>query len=324
MFQFLGGLFASGTLVYITSAIKKGINTHLKLQRRENIAVAIDSLPPATRNFENMNASFSLMVLRKGVYKHAVDFKDLLKDIPHIDTTNYYNALPTLRVLIDFRGRFPKGEYFIDENMIAVSPKDECSTTLYSLMKVSATRKCGDSYAEGFARYKADDRENGIGIGLTDAYFDILFDRYFSPLVGEHTFEYPNELAALSIESIIGHEKMEELFFSCSLDGLVKSLSEFIPKERVISLIRKIDHINTISKSKNVVAKILTKKTYREIVEELIALLTSKSSKEREPVDEETIAGLLESEFKYSYVTYKTSKKEREKLLELTKRNYQI
>ncbi|HBA37980.1 MAG TPA: hypothetical protein DCY94_04595 [Firmicutes bacterium] len=307
LLQICGSMIVSVGVVYVGNSIKKGIYTHLKLQKDACTPIEIDKLPKIER-YETVSSAYSIIVSKQGILGHLSDFDKLLSSIDHVDKTTFLNHIPHLKVYIDHTRKRPKGDYKIDENMIVVNPEDERATVYYNLLKASISRKVESTYAQGFTRYIKDDDgqiRSKIGYGLTIPYLDMIYERYFSPIITEEG-DLDTCSSILSIfEELIGYKTMERLFFSSALDELVDILSPHITRKQTIKLIRNIDHLYEAINTKNVVVAALAQSTFRETAE-ILAKLMLGMGKSKEEID-----ALLNLKFRTSTYSYSLRPKDK-------------
>ena len=122
----------------------------------------------------------------------------------------------------------------------------------------------------GFAQSKND---NSIGLGLTEAYTELLAMRFFNDENSrKKTCDcYVIEVnLAKYIEQIIGKEKMLKLYFSADLKGLVDELCRYNDIENVMEFIRNIDNINFDTLCGN---KYFSKSEYKKVIISVIEFI---------------------------------------------------
>lgn len=90
--------------------------------------------------------------------------------------------------------------------------------------------------------------KNSIGVALNEGYTEYLNRKYFaSQLISS----YDNEISiAERLEFIIGEAKMKELYFSANLMGIIEELSQYVPQEEAISIIKDFDQTMTLKTNK--------------------------------------------------------------------------
>lgn len=86
-----------------------------------------------------------------------------------------------------------------------------------------------------------------LGVQLNEGYTDYLTRKYFTRGYKYTESHENNIMIAKGIENIIGSERMEELFFTSNINGLIDELSKYISRENVIKLLFLIDRVPDIS-----------------------------------------------------------------------------
>lgn len=85
---------------------------------------------------------------------------------------------------------------------------------------------------------------NDFGKGLNEGYTELLTKRYFSHLTEDNTEIYPSFTWFLDmIEEIVGQERLEDHFFSCDLNGLIKDLTQYCSEKKALKLIHYMDEL---------------------------------------------------------------------------------
>lgn len=258
-----GGTFS---IVYITTSIRSGIFKHLRLSHRNDSTLRIDSLPPIVREHPSNR---QVKNYRKGLWKYVDDFTRWLDCFPNVDKTEFQENISEVVMVVGYKKKHPKGGYLIDENELIVNENAEKERLIYSLLKMASSHKRGNLYAEGFRRYQKSDEGKiacDIGLSLSDAYTSILFNRFYdgSELDNRENIAIS---AALAIEKLVGRHNMETMYFNGALDQLIEKLSEYAPKTEIISLLKKLDMVESIDlNSKNLALKLMSLTTYKEII----------------------------------------------------------
>ncbi len=121
------------------------------------------------------------------------------------------------------------GYYDASAKRVSIDKKDIRKTTLKALLDM-VTRKDYDGFSvNGLQRTKYKFNKNGkkkykysIGIGLNEAYKEIMLNRYFGC-----EYDYPELVdLGLLIEGIVGQERMIEAFLTGDLGSVMESLEE--------------------------------------------------------------------------------------------------
>lgn len=325
--EFIGGTLIATCIAATTSSIKSGLLAHAKLSSKDNSTnISIDALPECV--YETDDSKERSVILRSGIWNHSIEFERALDIRPNISLGAYYQNFPKVKLYInsiDDRSKYPEKFYYDgQDNAMKLDPLDIRASMLKSTLLLSSTYETENILATGFTRtkknYTGSSLNYKIGESLTSGYTTLLYNRYFG--TGDKPSS-PIEMAfAKLIELIIGKDEMESMYFRGALNELVGTLCKYASYDEVIIMLRKMDHMyGAIHETKNVIAKVAAKPTYREVVNLLSNMLVTKARLEdmRKPrllfEDMNGIIELSNASHKDGIVLYDTRQKCREKML---------
>ena len=197
------------------------------------------------------------MALRKPDVKrkyNTIDY-DRLKDIPlgneiinfcsvilnNFDDSyldNFYNNINSIKVIVNAYNDNHKNCYDGINNTIYLESKEEKHFIYHELFHMASTTYKDDIIYCGFAQ------DNGLfteGRGISEGYTELLTKRYFEKDNDQKEVYYEEVIFIRFIESIIGEDKMNQLFFTSNLEGLITELSKYQKLERVTDFIDNLD-----------------------------------------------------------------------------------
>ncbi len=168
---------------------------------------------------------------------------------------NFYNNLKTLNVSSKsfvlrnlLFGVEAVGTYDPKHNKIAISTEPDDTTVSHELLHMSSTFYRNGMAYSGFSQRYTKTRLN-IGNGINEGYTELLNNRYFDKKMTDSetyrsisTYEYLTIIAE-KLEQIVGKEKMERLYFKCSLNGLIQELSQYSSEEEIMKFITDTDFL---------------------------------------------------------------------------------
>ena len=176
--------------------------------------------------------------------------------------TNFYNNINSLKIEFGTDYSHTSGEYSSINNRIDLDKKnvEKIEETLpHELFHLSSSyydaksEKCYCGFCQATKKYY-------IGLGLTEGYTHLLTERYISSdnktIDDDKLFKHPYAVEALlseNIETLIGPEKMIELYLKSDLLGLINTLEEYTNPKDIINFIKKMDYIyNSIFMGNNI------------------------------------------------------------------------
>lgn len=154
------------------------------------------------------------------------------------------------RIIMEAEGINKEGTYDGQKNRITIfgretrrepddeEIKDKEDRASHELLHMASTYKKGPIILMGFKQSFSD--THSIGNGLNEGYTERLNVKYFTHKKISNGYK---ELQFISegIESIVGVQKMEKLYFAADLKGLITELAKYSSEKQALDLIRKID-----------------------------------------------------------------------------------
>ena len=204
-----------------------------------------------------------------GKYKNLViEFVDIFeKKFDKDQINNMYENLKTLKITTNI----PKtkklsnfisvGYYNSKDNEIVIETDDKNIikyTMFHELLHMSSRRQKENDYYCGFNIL------NQIGKGINEDYTEYLLVKYFNK---ENDLNYRQRLM-YNIESIVGEDKLEDLYFNSDLYSLIKELSKYGPKKEIIRLLYAYDSVYNMTYVNNLIMKLDKKMEKLEIRKE--------------------------------------------------------
>lgn len=174
----------------------------------------------------------------------------ILSKFHYVNLTNFYNNLNEIRIdLYDLRTKnkyFHRGifgYYDVKKNAIKLDEDYVSVIIFHELFHMASSVYLNGNYYSGFRQYSSDDYTS-IGKGLNEGYTQLLTERYFghNDDFGK-VYEYETFIVG-KLEEIVGKFKMQELYLSANLYGLIKELNKYISYEEIINFIRCLDFLN--------------------------------------------------------------------------------
>lgn len=151
----------------------------------------------------------------------------------------------------------------------------------------------------GFRQFSIKENKS-IGRGINEGYTQLLTERYFGNIKGvKKSYRLETNIAS-KIEQIIGKEKMENLYLSANLFGLVEELCEYDDLKNVVDFIEKVDFLNQNINNKNL-SRIGHKETQQKLIQVNQFLLTSYMKNLKNQFDNNL---LTQNEFNEKLETY--------------------
>lgn len=174
----------------------------------------------------------------------------ILSKFHYVNLTNFYNNLNEIRIdLYDLRTKnkyFHRGifgYYDVKKNAIKLDEDYVSVIIFHELFHMASSVYLNGNYYSGFRQYSSDDYTS-IGKGLNEGYTQLLTERYFghNDDFGK-VYEYETFISG-KLEEIVGKFKMQELYLSANLYGLIKELNRYVSYEEIINFIRCLDFLN--------------------------------------------------------------------------------
>lgn len=237
---------------YFLSEIIDYIPMKMKLKRRTIEGIIQRNLTPTEQRKLSLNECLNH---EENNYIIERFYNVLETQLSHCDTSSFFRNIQSLTIIEKpktLRERLDEilsikasGYYHTEENNIRIfsshtDPNNENvnATKTHELIHLATTRIQGDMTLCGFERTR---NRISFATGLNEAYTEIINRRYFAKR-GVGSYEELQPIAE-QIENLVGRKKMEQLFFSNDLDGLVDEIAKYSSREDAIKLIQKMDYI---------------------------------------------------------------------------------
>ena len=191
------------------------------------------------------------------------------------------------------------GAYSVNKNAIILDETEYKDTIYHELLHMASSYFEDGMFYSGFQRYGISSQMKiiNIGIGIDECYTELLNRRYFVK-DKDITASYKYQIFITSkLEEIIEKKRMESLYLTADLDGLIKELEKYINKEEIMEFIYDMDYIykhlkenkilflnkkisNTLNRINLFIVKVYLKKTYQQYLQNIISYeeLIKKSS----------------------------------------------
>lgn len=190
--------------------------------------------------------------LKFGEYDETIlDFTKILEEkFSHCDLSAYYANIRKLQIVSKQlsekdKQMFPNMPSAQKNNRIEVYTNQEDKTPkitrTHELLHLASRRK---GIFKSFCGFHKRIAGIEIGVGINEGYTDLLNERYFHPnaLVAARP---ALQLIASGIETIVGVEKMQQLYFTNDLEGLVREMTRYTSRENVITILLEADQIES-------------------------------------------------------------------------------
>ncbi len=136
---------------------------------------------------------------------------------------------------------------------------------IHSLLHMSSRYLDEEELHLGFSfLVKENNNYQEWGRGFNEGYVAILEKKYFPKYTYIKRYALQQRVMNV-IEYVIGQEKVEKYFFEANMSDLIKDLELYLPRERVIQLIRNLDFITENNNLKNCFLKSELNKKVKEI-----------------------------------------------------------
>lgn len=135
------------------------------------------------------------------------------------------------------------GEYNNRRNSIRINKGEESNSLNHELLHMASTIKNGNLTFSGFKQGNVDFKNlkaSCIGNAFNEGYTELLAERYFGQ---GNEYREKKHYASL-VEKIVGKEKMEQLYFSADLNGLIEELEHYESKDNIINFLDNLDYLN--------------------------------------------------------------------------------
>lgn len=237
---------------YFISKIIDYIPMKTKLKRKTIEGIIQRNLTPEEQKRLSLNECLNQ---EENNYIIERFYNVLETQLSHCDTSSFFRNIQSLTItekpktlrerLDEILSIKASGYYYSGNNNIRIfsphtDPDNEHvnGTKTHELIHMATSRKDGDITLCGFERGR---NRISFAIGLNEAYTEIINRRYFTKR-GIGGYEKLQPIAE-QIENLVGRKKMEQLFFSNDLDGLIDEMAKYSSREAALQLIQKMDYI---------------------------------------------------------------------------------
>lgn len=233
-------------LHYVTD--RRIVKYCLQKDYKFNQSIPVRILPEQYLRYDDIN--FDNLISMKFGELFSRFANVILSKFHYVNLTNFYNNLNEIRIdLYDLRTKnkyFHRGifgYYDVKKNAIKLDEDYVSVIIFHELFHMASSVYLNGNYYSGFRQYSSDDYTS-IGKGLNEGYTQLLTERYFghNDDFGK-VYEYETFIAG-KLEEIVGKFKMQELYLSANLYGLIKELNRYVSYEEIINFIRCLDFLN--------------------------------------------------------------------------------
>ena len=197
-------------------------------------------LPPALKeSVDNLEINENV---DNNVKEAMMKFVDVMKtNYPEEYLNNFIHNAKTLNsgvqkqgILYKFLGEKLAGSYNSKRNILLLEEEYGDTTISHELLHMaSATKQNGIGYS-GFHQYEYKPGGVSIGTAINEGYTEFLNKRLFSST--DNSYEY-QVFSSMIIEKIVGKDKMEKLYFSSNLKGLIEELAKYSDEDDVMTFL---------------------------------------------------------------------------------------
>lgn len=257
----------SVTILSIIGAITlysaEKISQKYSLKKEESKNFTIAKAPVICKNTNIDECIKVIESMNKTLISDLKLFIRVLKN-NNLDTTLLFNNLKTIKLsvsnlyLYNFifnNGKnFTVGYYDCKRNLIKLKKNYDTITLMHELFHCASSIIYNSNCYIGFSQ-----EPSNIGVGLNEGYTEILTHRYFpfiSTKESRNSYFIERNITS-AIELIVGQDKMEKLYFSANLDGLVNELKKYNSYDDIISFILELDFLNTYLNKKRANNKVI-------------------------------------------------------------------
>ncbi len=230
----------------------------------------------------------------------------ITKNIQEDNLKNFYNNINELNIVIKptYSINGTRAYYKPENNTIYLSrsayEREDLETIIHELLHMASTIcKNGMVYC-GFSQKKKNSRKV-IGASLTEGYTQLLTQRIYKYSSG---YRYSTEVEiAKCLETIIGRERMENLYFNANLKGLIEELAKYNSEQEALKFIKRVDFItkyDTNNENKTRKEESLLIEAYKDIY---TFLLKTYVTQQKELYDKDALYEVIDRIAKYIYST---------------------
>lgn len=243
--------------IYITHKVINSYVLH-KTHKPKNIS-KVKMPPELTQKYDEININEEF----PNKYKESLlkFSKVLIENFPKEYLVNFYNNINELVLKQSHESSLKEiftnnlGTYDEKKNKIVINDCKE-SVLFHELFHMASSannkeRQVGFTHGIGLPP---------IGTGINEGYTELLTRRYFKFDEEDQTPSYFfNYDVAKNIESLIGKERMEELYLKSDLMGLINELKKYATEDEIMKFINDNDFVvyNTYKKGKSLTRDIM-------------------------------------------------------------------
>lgn len=235
----------------LISKIFNVIPPHTRLKKERVKGTIIETTPEIIQGKYDVSKYINYGSFDEIFYRF---YQILEENFSHHNLSAFYTNLKSLRVKvrnynimdlisIQLFQTLDAGSYNTNKNRLTVIDKasDEISSIIcHELLHMASTIETQHTTFVGFHQENKATKKT-IGVALNEGYTEYLNKKYFNSTL-ETTYENEIDIAE-RIEFIIGKDKMQELYFTANLNGLIDELAKYTTVEKAISIIKDLDKI---------------------------------------------------------------------------------
>lgn len=181
----------------------------------------------------------------------VIEFAKLvMSKFPSKNLVNFYNNLNELKVApkkfelhnLVFNTNI-EAVYNIKKNQIQVDSNNYTSTIYHELFHMASSTYKDGVYYSGFSQVSLKPGIVNLGKALNEGYTQLLTERYFGNIEGSNgAYEFEVHITD-KLEKIVSQEKMEKLYLSADLLGLINELKNYTSEEDIMKFISETDFL---------------------------------------------------------------------------------
>ena len=133
--------------------------------------------------------------------------------------------------------------YYPSLNKIYISNKCNNFSLSHEMLHLSSTRVNGRVAYCGFNQISP---QGNVAVGINEGYTELLATRYFGDMPHKYTYITEQAYAGI-VETLIGKNKMENLYLQSDLNGLMNALCSYYSMNDVQKFIKSVDIISKAS-----------------------------------------------------------------------------
>lgn len=189
----------------------------------------------------------------------------MIENFSSEDLTFFYNNINALKIssnsmkmnLLNFKKNFIHrqkitGYYDAEKNKITIYENGSQKTIFHELLHMASSTSKDGIYYSGFSQVSTNDNPFSLGIGITEGYTELLNKRYFGSDNDKNALYELETIITDRLEIIVGKEKMERLYLTANLPGLIEELKQYSTEEEIMEFISNTDLILQYTKKKKI------------------------------------------------------------------------